>query len=161
MKKSVRLIMKSKRRAAVLSRMRIRLSAIAVLIALLTSLTVATEAVSAAAHILSVRTELNGGTVRLVEEVQQGGNGQLTITFTGQGVTPSSATVGAGIVHMFVENQSGQEQLTLRVTRQGGALVREINVTGKNQSMELPLDAGQYVLSEANNAGWSCQLTVQ
>jgi hypothetical protein len=160
MKKSQRLIERSRECAALSASIRGTLSAAVTLIALLTSLTLTTQATDQS-HFLNVSSGLSTGDIRVVDEAQQGGSNQLTLTFTGQGVSPSSATMSAGIIHLFVENQSGQEQLTLRVTKQGGAVVREITVTGKKIGTELPLETGQYVLSETGNAGWSCQLTVQ
>lgn len=88
---------------------------------------------------------------------------QLTITISSQGMTPQSATVSTGIVHLKVLNQSGQDTLTLRVSRQSGELLREINVAEKGErAIELELSAaGQYVISEASNSSWTCTITAQ
>jgi hypothetical protein len=88
---------------------------------------------------------------------------QLSITVSNQGMTPASATVSSGMVHLMVENRSGQENLLLRVSRESGELVREISVTGKGQesATELELSAGQYALTETSNAAWTCRITAQ
>jgi hypothetical protein len=88
---------------------------------------------------------------------------QLTITISSQGMTPATATVRTGIVHLFLENPNGIESLKLRVTRGSGELVREINVPNRSAewATELELSAGQYVITEANNPSWTCQLTAQ
>jgi hypothetical protein len=88
---------------------------------------------------------------------------QLTITINNQGMTSASATVSAGIVHLLIENKSNLETLKVRVTREGGAVVREINVSNKQEerATELELAAGQYVISEASNTSWVCHITAQ
>jgi len=88
---------------------------------------------------------------------------QLTITVSSQGMTPTSATVGAGIVHLLVKNTSSVETLHLKVTREDGELVKEMNApNGSDEwAIELELSAGQYTISEASNTAWSCHLTAQ
>lgn len=88
---------------------------------------------------------------------------QLTITINNQGITSASATVSAGIVHLLIENKSNIETLKVRVTREGGAVVREINMSNKEEARatEMELAAGQYVISEASNTSWVCRITAQ
>ena len=89
---------------------------------------------------------------------------QLTLTISSQGITPTSATVSVGIVHLIVQNQSNQEQLTLRVSRENGTLVREIVAPEKAQewATELELsEPGQYVITVVGNTSGSCQITAQ
>jgi hypothetical protein len=78
-------------------------------------------------------------------------------------MTPANATVSAGIVHLLIENKTNLETLKVRVTREGGALVREINVSNKDEerATELELASGQYVISEASNTSWVCHITAQ
>jgi hypothetical protein len=87
---------------------------------------------------------------------------QLTLTINGQGMTPSSATVSSGMVHLKVENKGNSDHLTLRVSR-GSEVMREINVADKGQevAMELMLSPGQYTISVANNQSLSCLITAQ
>lgn len=87
---------------------------------------------------------------------------KLTITISSQGMTPASATVSAGIVHLKVENQTGQEQIKLRLSRQNGDLVRELVMpeSAKEWHTELELKEGQYVIS-VSNSSLSCQITAQ
>jgi hypothetical protein len=99
----------------------------------------------------------------LTAGAQSGVSAQLTITISTQGMTPSSATVSAGIVHLKIQNQSNNDQLTLRVSRESGELVREVTVTAKGGewATELELSAGQYVITEASNTSWTCHITAQ
>lgn len=101
--------------------------------------------------------------VALIARAQTTAPTKLTITISSQGITPDSATVSSGIVHLFVENPSEIESLKLRVTRASGELVREVTlpVKAKEWATELELSAGQYTLSVADNATLSCQITVQ
>jgi hypothetical protein len=94
---------------------------------------------------------------------QSNPSSQLTITINSQGITPASATVSAGIVHLSIENKSNLETLKVRVTREGGALLREINVSSKDEerATELDLASGQYVISEASNTSWASRVTAQ
>ena len=90
--------------------------------------------------------------------------GQITITMSEAGMTPTSATASGGIVHLKVVNSSTRDALTLRISReQGGALVREIALPegALELSTEVELGAGQYVISDASNTTLTCTLTVQ
>lgn len=101
---------------------------------------------------------------RAAASPQQSAPTQLTITLSSQGMTPASATVGTGIVHLRIENQSGQDHLTLRLSRDSGELVREISLPDKTPEITTELElktGGQYVLSEASNTSWKCSLTAQ
>lgn len=89
--------------------------------------------------------------------------GQLTITVSNAGLTPTSATVSGGIVHLKIENQSSRETLTLRLSRENGQLVREVVLPEgtRELSTEVELGAGQYTMTETSNTSWTCALTVQ
>jgi hypothetical protein len=72
--------------------------------------------------------------------------------------------VRTGIVHLKVENQSSQEQFTLRVSRDNGTLVQEIIVPEKAQEWATELElsaAGQYVITVVGNTSGSCRITAQ
>lgn len=88
---------------------------------------------------------------------------QLTITVSSTGISPSSATVKAGVTSLTVENQRVLDRVTLRVSNQSGELMREISLPDKASvwKTELDLSAGQYVISDTSNAAWSCRITVQ
>lgn len=88
---------------------------------------------------------------------------QLTITVSNTGMTPTSATVSGGIVHLKIENSSMRDSITLRISREGGSLVREIVLPEgtRELSTELEIGAGQYVVTETSNTAWTCALTVQ
>ena len=91
-------------------------------------------------------------------------DGPLVVTISDGGMTPSQATAPAGLVHLRVDNhRTNTEALTLRVTREGGALVRDIQLPeGSHEAAtELDLAAGSYTLTEAAHPSWTCHLTVQ
>ncbi|HEX8845800.1 MAG TPA: hypothetical protein VF791_14200 [Pyrinomonadaceae bacterium] len=103
-------------------------------------------------------------TLSLNADAQSAAPSQLTIVISGQGMTPASATVSTGIVHLALELQGSQEQLTLRVSRENGELVREITIAEKATEWATELElgaAGQYVLSVAGHTSWSCRITAQ
>lgn len=89
--------------------------------------------------------------------------GQLTITISNAGMTPTSATASGGIVHLKITNSSTRDTLTLRLNRENGALVREIMLPEgtRELSTEVEIGAGQYSLTETSNATWTCALTIQ
>lgn len=90
--------------------------------------------------------------------------GQLVVTITDAGLTPAQATAQAGIVHLRVENRvAGEAPVTLRVTKAGGAQVRDISVParGGEVATELELATGSYTLAVVGQPSLSCQLTVQ
>jgi hypothetical protein len=101
--------------------------------------------------------------LRLVTFAQSSTPSQLTITVSSQGMTPSTATVSSGVVHLLVKNSSSVETLRLKVTRESGELVRELTAPNKSEdwAIELELSAGQYVISESSNTSWNCRLTAQ
>jgi hypothetical protein len=91
-------------------------------------------------------------------------DGPLVVALTDGGLTPSQATAPAGLVHLRVENRrAGSAAVTLRVTRDGGALVRDIQLPegSREAATELELAAGTYTLIEVGQPSHSCQLTVQ
>lgn len=87
----------------------------------------------------------------------------ITITVSSQGMTPSSATVSAGIVHLLVKNTSSVETLQLKVVRESGEVVKEMSAPNSSGewAIELELSAGQYTISEATNRLWNCHLTAE
>jgi hypothetical protein len=89
--------------------------------------------------------------------------GELFITINDAGMTPTSATVSGGIVHLRIENNSGREAITLRISRESGGLVREVSMPEHTRELntEVEIGAGRYVLTEASTPAWACQLTVQ
>ena len=69
----------------------------------------------------------------------------------------------AGRVHLVVRNRSRQPTLTLRLTREGGPLVREAPLSRDRlywrEVIDLP--AGRYLLTEAQRPNWVCRITIQ
>lgn len=119
-------------------------------------------AFTASAHSLWPDTS-NFSTEQTSTGAQSAAPSHLTITISSQGITPASATVSAGIVHLTIKNQSSQEQLTLRISRDNGTLVREISSEmAEEWATELELsEPGQYVITVVGTTSGSCQLTAQ
>jgi hypothetical protein len=102
--------------------------------------------------------------VSLIAKAQSGTpSTQLTLTISSQGMTPTTATVYSWIIHVRVINHSNLESLKLKVLRQSGELVREPTAPNKAEiwDLELELGTGQFVISEASNTSWACQITAQ
>jgi hypothetical protein len=87
----------------------------------------------------------------------------VSITVHATGFAPSEMTRAAGSFNLAVANQSGAGELSLRLTRDSGELVREFSVPqGAQQgSAELELSAGGYTLTEANHPAWLFHITAQ
>ena len=88
---------------------------------------------------------------------------QLVITVSDAGMTPTSASASRGIVHLKIENSSARDSITLRISGESGAVVREIALPEgvRELNTELEIVAGQYVVMEMSNTAWGCALTVQ
>lgn len=95
--------------------------------------------------------------------MKAGAVGQVTIIVSDAGMTPASATVNGGIVHLKIENSSARNTLTLRISRESGSVVREIVLPDgiRELSTEVEIGAGQYVVTETSNTSWNCALTIQ
>lgn len=135
----------------------------ALLSAVLIAGLLASLSLTANAHSLWIYTGDAGTGGQQSGDTQTAPPSQLTVTINNQGMTQSSGTVAAGMVHLRVENPNGLEDLKLRVSRESGELVREISVADKAGELETELDlsAGQYVLSEESHTTWTCRITAQ
>jgi hypothetical protein len=84
------------------------------------------------------------------------------ITVTPTGFDPAELTLPAGPVVLEVDNRSGLEEVTLRLSRSDGATEEEAQVDRAtlDWSGELNLSPGAYVLGEAGHPDWACRITV-
>lgn len=84
------------------------------------------------------------------------------ITVTRGGFEPSEITRPMGRFALFVQNRSGLEEVTLRLDRVAGNRLREVPVNRNKLDWDdvLDLTPGNYVLTEANNPDWVCNITI-
>ena len=84
------------------------------------------------------------------------------ITIRPTGFDPSEIGVAEGHFRIAVDNKSGLDEVTLRLTREGGDRVREVRLPpGQLKWREtLMLPPGNYLLTEANHSDWRCRITV-
>jgi hypothetical protein len=84
------------------------------------------------------------------------------ITILPTGFDPTEIRLTDGQFRIAVDNKSGLDEVTLRLTREGGARVREMRLPmGQLKWREkLNLRDGAYSLTEANHANWRCRIVV-
>ena len=84
------------------------------------------------------------------------------LTLRPDGFEPKEAVWPKGPFFLSVNNRSFVSDITLRVDRQGGARLKEVNLKMRKQRSAGVFDPppGRYVLSEANHPEWTCQITI-
>jgi hypothetical protein len=84
------------------------------------------------------------------------------ITIVPHGFEPLKLTRPRGRFLLMIDNRSGLETVTLRLTLEGGPRVREMRVPREQPdwSEVVDLEVGRYVLSEANHSDWVCVITI-
>jgi ABC-type amino acid transport substrate-binding protein len=91
-------------------------------------------------------------------------SGDATVTLRGTGFEPFELVHVPGQFNLKINNQSGAEQLTLRLYKRNQREA-EMDVTLSNANAELtvPLNlaAGDYSLIEANNPAWLLYVKVR
>lgn len=92
---------------------------------------------------------------------RQGIEGEI-ITITRGGFEPAELTRPMGRFGLFVQNRSGLEEVTLRLDRVAGSRLREVPVPREKLDWDdvIDLTPGRYVLTEANNPDWVCNITI-
>ncbi len=85
------------------------------------------------------------------------------ITLLPTGFNPSEITRPHKRFLVVVDNQSGLEEITLRLDRVAGRRVREVRRRREEmlwrQVEDLP--PGEYLLNEANHPDWTCRITIK
>lgn len=84
------------------------------------------------------------------------------ITIRPQGFEPAEITRPKGNLFIVVENRSGLDSVTLRLDREAGARLKEVQVPlSKLDWYEgFDLTPGRYVLTEAAHPDWVCRINV-
>jgi hypothetical protein len=81
------------------------------------------------------------------------------LTLRPTGFDPSEITQTTGAFLLAVDNKSGLERITLRVTREDGT--RVTSMTSRNKLREkIDLAPGRYVITETDHENWTCRLTI-
>ena len=85
------------------------------------------------------------------------------ITIMTIGFDPEEMTLPAGSVPLAVDNRSGLDEVVLRLDRDGGERLVDVQVDKSKVDWHgtVELTAGQYTLTEANHPEWACHITVQ
>lgn len=85
------------------------------------------------------------------------------VTLRPAGFEPAEITRPKGPFVLMVDDRSGLEKSSLRLTRENGDELQQLKTDrGKNEwHSVLDLTPGEYVLVESNHPEWSFRLTVQ
>jgi len=85
------------------------------------------------------------------------------ITIRPAGFDPAEVSQSSERFVLAVDNKTGLGALTLRITREGGELVREVRLSAEHPKWreKVSLSSGNYLLTEAGHADWHCRLTVK
>lgn len=95
---------------------------------------------------------------------EQSQSGDVTVTLRGTGFEPFEIVHVPGQFNLKINNQSGAEQLTLRLYRRNQREAEmDVTLSSANAELTVPLDlaAGDYSLIEANNPAWLLYLKVR
>ncbi len=86
----------------------------------------------------------------------------ITTTLSPSGFSPSQLSHAPGRFDLKVVNESGQQQIDLRVKDASGERIAGTQISSKVRVWvgQLDLAPGAYVLSEATHPGWTCSITV-
>jgi len=84
------------------------------------------------------------------------------ITIRPAGFDPVEVTPPSSRFLLAVDNKSGLERLTLRLTTVKGDWVRDIQLSPQQPKWreKITLAAGNYLMTEANHPNWRCRLTI-
>lgn len=84
------------------------------------------------------------------------------VTIRPEGFEPAQITRSVSRFILSVENYSGLEEITLRLSPEGGSALHEVRLTREklDWNQELDLQPGTYFLTEVNHPDWLCRITV-
>jgi hypothetical protein len=98
-------------------------------------------------------------------DLRQGDLEDVLMTIRDDGFDPSEITRVPGKFLLSVDDRRNDktQRLTLRLSREGGEHLRDIEVPEKatDWAEEVELQAGRYVLTEVSHSNWTCRITVQ
>jgi hypothetical protein len=84
------------------------------------------------------------------------------ITIRPTGFEPQEITRPKGLFLLAVENRSGLQTIQLRLDREAGARLRDLQMSRNKHDWKdmFDLPPGRYILSEAYHPQWSCSFTI-
>jgi hypothetical protein len=84
------------------------------------------------------------------------------ITILPTGFEPAGVRWPKARFFLVIDNRSAFDDLTLRVDREVGGRLIEVNLKMRRQRSAGVFDPppGRYVLTEANHPGWVCHITI-
>lgn len=84
------------------------------------------------------------------------------ITIRPTGFERAQITRPKGLFGIAVENRSGLTDIALRLDQEGGSRLNQVQLSKEQPNWKLGLDLppGRYVLTEASNPNWVCQVTI-
>lgn len=84
------------------------------------------------------------------------------ITIRPAGFDPTEITLTDGHFRIAVDNKSGLDEVTLRLTREGGARVRGLRLSPEQHKWreKIVLPPGSYLLTAVGHPNWLCRITV-
>lgn len=86
---------------------------------------------------------------------------ELQIQLGTNGFIPSEVQHAAGTFAIAVDNTGLSGEYTLRLKAADGTVVKEVEVQKGSAAWTITLSAGEYRLTEASHAEWSCRISVQ
>lgn len=103
----------------------------------------------------------SGVTSALSQETEE----SLQLIIGDSGFEPTQVTRRPGKFLLTADDRRGDksQRLTLRLSRESGELLREIEVSAQatDWAEELDLPAGRYALGEATHTEWSCRIILE
>jgi hypothetical protein len=86
----------------------------------------------------------------------------LPIQLKAGGFVPREITRPNGDYFFSIQNDSGQDDILLRLERERGEKVHEFSLKNQKRSWRklVRLPPGNYVLTEANHATWVCRISI-
>jgi len=86
---------------------------------------------------------------------------EVKVELTSNGFVPAQVTHEAGVFALEVENKSGLEEYTLKLTAPDGTVLNEVPAQKGSVAWTVNLQPGQYSLKEVNHEQWVCTIAVQ
>ena len=93
--------------------------------------------------------------------VQPGFQDEVKIKLTASGFVPGEVQHAAGTFAIAVENTTLSGEYTLQLKAEDGTVLKEVHVQKGSSAWSVTLQAGQYTLTETQNAQWVCRINVQ
>ena len=93
---------------------------------------------------------------------QKEGSQRALLTIRPTGFDPREINRAPGAFLLAVDNRSGNDAVTLHLSREGGVRLRDVPLTRGHLKWreKINLPPGEYSLTEENHPDWSCRITI-